>query len=264
MKRLSHYSQYFLRSPDFIKELLGHTNIKPKDTVYDIGAGSGSISAVLAKRVYEVVAIEYEPRMADKLRDNMAPYHNVTVREGDFLEMPLPKGDYKVFANIPFHLSSPIVHKLTEAENPPSATYLIVQKQFAHKLLPNSDRFTGQLGMMIGPTFGVRIRRPLKRTDYFPHPNVDTSLIEIKKRDEPFIPLEKMAEYRAFIEGCFSDPKIFKKTPRREMGLADDIKPSEMKLHQWVELFNLYEPKPEPKPQPKQQLKRNFKRYYKK
>jgi len=262
MKRLAHYSQYFLRSPDFIKELVGHTNIKPKDLVYDIGAGSGSITAVLAERVRKVVAIEYEPRMAEKLRENMARYSNVTVLEGDFLEMPLPKGDYKIFANIPFHLSSPIVHKLTEAANPPSAAYLIVQKQFAHKLLPNSDQFTGQLGMMIGPTFGVRIRRPLKRTDYFPHPNVDTSLIEIKKRDEPFIPLENMEAYRAFVEGCFSDPKIFKKTPRREMGLPDDIKPSQMKLHQWVELFSLYTPQP-PKIESKTESKKIPKKYFK-
>jgi 23S rRNA (adenine-N6)-dimethyltransferase len=97
--------------------------------------------------------------------------------------------------------------------------------------------------MMIGPTFGVRIRRPLKRSDYTPPPAVDTVLIEIKKRDEPFIPLEDMERYRAFIEGCFSDPKIFAKTPRKRIGLADGIKPSQMRLHQWVELFTEYKEK---------------------
>ncbi len=238
MKRLAHYSQYFLRSPDFIKELIGHTNIKSNDVVYDIGAGSGAISAVLAGKVKRVEAIEFEPRMAGKLRENMERYPNVFVTETDFLDLKLPSKPYKIFANIPFHLSSPIVRKITEDPHPPTAAYLIVQKQFANKLLPNSDRFTGQLGMMIGPTFGVRIRRPLKRTDYFPHPNVDTALIEIKKRDEPFIPLEKMPEYRKFIEGCFSDPKLFAKAPREAVGLPEGIKPSEMRLHQWVELFN--------------------------
>jgi 23S rRNA (adenine-N6)-dimethyltransferase len=237
MKRLANYSQYFLRNTDFIKELVGHSNIKPRDTVYDIGAGSGAIAAVLATRAKQVVAIEYEPRMAEKLRENMAEYPNVKVIEGDFLEMPLPTSAYKIFANIPFHLSSPILRKLTEAGNPPEATYLIVQKQFANKLLPNSDRFTGMLGMMIGPTFAVRIRRPLKRTDYFPHPNVDTVLIEILKRPEPFIAKKDMPAYREFIEGCFSDPKIFVKTPREQIGLKPDVKPSEMRLHQWVALF---------------------------
>jgi len=237
MKRLAHYSQYFLRSPALIKELIGHSSIKHGDTVYDIGAGSGTISSVLAERCKSVVAIELEPRMAAKLRENMARYSNVTVFEGDFLTMPLPKTPYKIFANIPFHLSSPILHKITEAANPPAATYLIVQKQFANKLLPSSDRFTGQLGMIIGPEFAVRIRRPLQRTDFWPHPNVDTVLLEILHRPEPLIERSQMPAYRQFIIGCFSDPKIFAKAPRSMIGLPSDIKPSQMKLVQWAKLF---------------------------
>jgi 23S rRNA (adenine-N6)-dimethyltransferase len=239
MKRLANYSQYFLRSPQLIKELIGHSSVNRHDVVYDIGAGSGAISSVLAERAKSVVAVEFEPRMATKLRDNMAKYPNVTVYEGDFLSMPLPKTPYKVFANIPFHLSSPIVRRLTQADYPPQAIYLVVQKQFANKLLPNSDGFTGQLGMMVGPEFAVRIRRRLLRTDFFPHPNVDTVLLEMVRRPESLIERSKMPEYRKFIEDCFSTPKIFAKAPRAAAKLPDDIKPSQMKLVQWVEIFRL-------------------------
>lgn len=239
MKRLAHYSQYFLRSPGLIKTLVGHTNITARDVVYDIGAGSGVISSVLADRAKSVVAVEFEPRMATKLRDNMAKYPNVTVYEGDFLAMPLPKTSYKIFANIPFHLSSPIVRRLAETDNPPLATYLIVQKQFANKLLPDFDGFTGQLGMMIGPIFDVKIRKRLKRTDFWPHPNVDTVMVELMLRPEPLIPRDRMPAYRQFIEGCFSDPKIFTKMPRERIGVALDMKPSQMKLDQWVQLFSI-------------------------
>jgi len=238
MKRLANYSQYFLRNPQVVKELIGHSNLKTSDIVYDIGAGSGTISSVLAGRVKSVVAIEFEPRMATKLRANMENYPNVTVREADFLKMPLPSGPYKIFANIPFHLSSPIIHKITEDTNPPSAAYLIVQKQFANKLLPDSDHFTGQLGMVIGPLFAVRIRKRLERTDYWPHPNVDTVMIELLKRPEPLIDKYLMPAYRDFIVGCYSTPKIFAKTPRTAIGLPADIKPSQMRLAQWVALFN--------------------------
>lgn len=237
MKRLANYSQYFLRSPQLIKELVGHSSVNRHDVVYDIGAGSGAISSVLAERAKSVVAVEFEPRMASKLRSNMEQYSNVTVYQGDFLSMPLPKTAYKVFANIPFHLSSPIVRRLTQAEYPPEAIYLVVQKQFANKLLPSSDRFTGQLGMMVGPEFAVRIRRRLLRTDFFPHPNVDTVLLEMLHRPEPLIERSRMAEYRQFIEDCFSTPKIFAKAPRSTIGLPSDIKPSQMKLAQWVALF---------------------------
>jgi len=241
MKRLAHYSQYFIRSPRLIKELIGHSSINKSDTVYDIGAGSGVISSVLAERCKSVVAIEFEPRMAVKLRENMQSHPNVEVREADFLAMPLPKTPYKVFANIPFHLSSPIVRKLAEADNPPRAVYLIVQKQFANKLLPDSDHFTGQLGMMVGPVFEVRIRKRLQRTDFWPHPNVDTVLLEMVRRPEPLIAKSKMPAYRNLIEGCFSDPKIFAKMPTATIDLPPDIKPSQMKLAQWVALFEAQE-----------------------
>jgi len=241
MNRNTHYSQHFLRGQDFIKELIGHTSIKPSDLVYDIGAGSGAITAALAQKAKFVVAIEFEAVALEKLRENIeGRYPNVDIIEGDFLELPLPSKPYKIFSNIPFHLTSPIIRKITEDAHPPIDAYLIVQRQVANKLLPNYDGFTGMLGMMIGPTFGVRIRRPLKRSDYTPPPAVDTVLIEIKRRDEPFIPLIDMPKYRTFIEGCFSDPKKFAKTPRSKVGLPDGIKPSEMKLHQWVELFKGY------------------------
>lgn len=242
MKRLHTQSQNFLRSPRLVKELVGHTNIKPRDTVYDIGAGSGVISSVLATRCQSVVAIEADPQTAAKLRANMASYDNVRVEQGDFLAMNLPRSSYKVFSNIPFHLSSPILRKLTEADNPPDATYLIVQKQFANKLLADGKHFTGQLGMMIGPLFHVRIRKRLQRTDFWPHPNVDTALLEILPRDEPLLKRADMKAYRQFTVDCFSDPKKFAKTPQGAAGLRTGIKPSEMTIEQWVRLFLLMRP----------------------
>lgn len=237
MKRLAHYSQYFLRNPRLIKELIGHSNLTATDLVLDIGAGSGVISSVLAQKVKHIIAIEPESRMAQKLRDNISAYKNVEVYEGDFLTMPLPKGKYKVFANIPFHLSSQIMRRLTEAVNSPEALHLVVQKQFANKLLADGNHFTGQLGMMVGPLYTTRIRKRLKRTDFWPHPNVDTVFLELTKRSQPLISLADMPEYRTFTERCFADPKIFAKTPRQKLGLPNDIKPSQLTLEQWIELF---------------------------
>lgn len=237
MKRLASYSQYFLRSPQRIKELIGHSTIKPQDTVYDIGAGSGTISSVLATRAKKVVAIEVEPRMVTTLRKNMSRYSNVEVVEGDFLNMRLPSEPYKIFANIPFHISSEIVRKITQADTPPVATYLIVQKQFARKLAPSPDHFTGALGIMISPEFTVRIRSRLERTDYFPHPNVDTVMIEILPRTEPLLPKKDMERFRDFVSNCFSTPKYFAKTPQKQIGLRTGTKPSQMSVEQWIQLF---------------------------
>jgi 16S rRNA A1518/A1519 N6-dimethyltransferase RsmA/KsgA/DIM1 with predicted DNA glycosylase/AP lyase activity len=238
MKRLvAQYSQHFLRSPRLVKELVGHSTISKHDTVYDIGAGSGVITSVLATRAGKVVAVEYEPQTAKKLQANMRHYDNVTVLQDDFLTMPLPDGPYKIFANIPFHLSSPIVRKLTEAEHSPEAIYLIVQKQFGQKLVPDTDRFTGQLGVMIGPLYTARIRKRLQKTDFMPSPAVDTVMLELLKRPEPLVSLADMPRYRSFVEACFSTPAKFAKTPRAAIGLPPDIKPSQVRIAQWVALF---------------------------
>lgn len=238
MKRLPQYSQHFLRSPRFAKELIGHTSIKRADTVYDIGAGSGVIASALAGRCQKVVAIEFEPRTAATLLKNMEKYPNVQVVQDDFLSIPLPETPYKVFANIPFHLSSPIVRKLTEATNPPDAAYLIVQKQFANKLLPGHKGFSSQLGMSLGSQFAIRIRKRLKRTDFWPFPNVDTVLLEIKRRDVPLISPGELPAYRRFITDNFSSPAAFSKLPLSRLGIPPGTKPSSLTLDDWIVLFS--------------------------
>jgi 23S rRNA (adenine-N6)-dimethyltransferase len=167
----------------------------------------------------------------------MEKFSNVTVWQGDFMKMDLPAESYKVFANIPFHLSSPIVRKLVEDDHPPEAIYLIVQKQFADKLQIDSDKFTAMLGAYIAPWFSVRIRKRLQKTDFWPHPNVDTAFVELNRRDNPLLPRTQMAEYEKFIQDCFSTPKVFLKTPRDQAGIPLDLKPSQVSLEQWLRLF---------------------------
>lgn len=237
MKRLHTHSQNFLRNPRFVRELIGHTTIKRSDTVYDIGAGSGVISAALAERCQHVIAIEIEPKTAALLRKNMARYTNVTVRESDFLAMELPKTPYKIFANIPFHLSSAIIHKITSDANPPAAAYFIVQKQFANKLLPDHKGFSSQLGMLLGPGFAIRVRKHLKRTDFWPHPNVDTVLLEIKQREQPLINAREMAAYQKFITEHFTIPARFAKLPLEIISKEPTTKPSKLTLSEWIALF---------------------------
>jgi 23S rRNA (adenine-N6)-dimethyltransferase len=239
MKRLDEYSQVFLRSPRLVAELIGHSDIKKSDLVLDIGAGTGVITSVLAGRCKQVYAIEPEPRAADTLRKNTAGYGNVKVTQGSFLDYPLPPGGYKVFANIPFHLSSPIVKRLTEAANPPKSIYLIVQKQFANKLLANDRHFTSQLGAIVAPWWKVRIRKPLRKTDFTPPPAVDTVLLEIKRRTEPLVPAAHAARYHAFIKQSFEAPGAFHKLPLTKAKISPELTPSMLTGEQWANLYQL-------------------------
>lgn len=238
MKRLDTHAQHFLRSPRLVAELVGHSNIRKNDTVYDLGAGSGVIASVLAGRCKQVVAVEIEPQALSHLRKNMLEYDNVTILERDILKVTPPDTPYKIFANIPFHLSAQIVRKFTESDHPPRAIYLIVQKQFARKLVPGNDHFTSQLGAQIGARYTARIRRPLQRTDFTPPPGVDTALLELKLRDEALVPTDRLATYREFVARCFAEQKYFATTPRSASGISSERTPSQLTLEQWVRLYD--------------------------
>lgn len=235
VKRSHLRSQNFIRRPQLVKTLIGHSDLKKHDTVYDIGAGSGVITSVLAKTCKKVVAIEFDQRMAKKLRENSASLANVDIIVGDILSIDLPDNPYKVFSNIPFHLSSPIVRKLTEDKHPPQSTYLIVQKQFAKKLLiGKSTSFTGLLGAMITPWFTTRIRYTLERTDFWPHPAVDTVMIELLLRDEPLLDTSQRASYTDFIEKCYSRQKYYSSLNSE---IVIQKRPSELTAEEWVLLY---------------------------
>lgn len=237
MSRDYTYAQHFLRSPRVVAELVGHSNIRKNDTVYDLGAGSGVIASVLARRAKNVVAVEVEPVALKKLKTNMQQFDNVTIIEKDILKLSITDDSYKIFANIPFNLSSDVVRKFTEAEHPPKALYLIVQRQFARKLVPGNDHFTSQLAAQISPWFTARIRKPLRKTDFTPPPNVDTVLLEIKPREEPLLESSVAGRYREFIERCFSQQKYYVSLDRAAAHISSEKTPSQISQQEWLRLF---------------------------
>lgn len=177
-------SQHFLRSPRLALILIGHSNLKKRDLVVEIGAGSGVITSALAHRVRQVIAIEPDAKTAEKLRENLKKREisNVMVVKKDFMNYELPDEPYKIFANPPFHMSSAILHKLCEDKNPPEAIFLILQKQFALKLLNNTRHYTSQLGFLLTTSYETRIRLPLKPNDFTPPPAVPCVFFEAKKK----------------------------------------------------------------------------------
>lgn len=239
-RQVATHSQHFLRNPRLIAELIGHSNIRRGDLVIDIGAGSGAITAVLTRRCRQVLAYENEPSVLNKLQQNMRRHKNVKVIAQDFLLAKLPDEPYKVFANIPFHLSSDIVRKLTSDDlHTPQAIYLIVQKQFAQKLVPSDRHFTSQLGTQLAPWWQTRIRRPLRRTDFTPPPAVDTVLLELKPQSEPLLSTLERDEYQSFVAKCYASQKVFAAVPCAKASINPERKPSELTPEEWVRLYSM-------------------------
>ena len=237
-RRVASHGQHFLRSPRVAAILLGHSTIRRRDTVYDLGAGSGVIPSALARRCQQVVAVENEPRALDALRRHTAAVPHVRIIAADIRQLTLPTEPYKVFANIPFALSADIVRMLTTASTPPQAIYLIVQRQFAYKLVPSDRHFTAALGAQ-----QARIRYRLRRTDFTPPPAVDTVLLELLPRTDPWLSRNQQAAYSQFVATHYAKPRRFAALPRAQLGINPERKPSELQPRQWVQLYQAMQTK---------------------
>ena len=191
--------QHFLKSPRFALMLIGHSNIRKNDTVVEIGAGSGVITTALSKKCKVVYALEPDKDTAEKLRKNLERFgaKNVIVIEKGFQDFEFPKEKYKIFSNPPFRYTSEIFYKLLNLENQdgkivekgtptvlPKSIFFIMQKNLALKLIPTDRHYTSQLGYILQKYCDVKIRLPLKKTDFTPPPAVDTVLISLTLRQD--------------------------------------------------------------------------------
>lgn len=243
--------QNFLTSGPVIRRLLDAARIGKEDLVIEIGPGKGHITRELLPRCGALKAAELDPALCRRLTEQFGGESNFHLYQGDFLKMPLPKGGYKVFANIPFSRTTEIIRRLTGAPNPPSAAWLIVEQGAA-------KRFAGKPGdnltsLSLRPFFDVRIAALVPRREFHPSPRVDAALLELTRRAQPDIPLKDQALYRRFLEQVWKQglrsllTKRQISTALRLAGLppADD---ANMKYVQWLCLFRCWRRFAAPKP----------------
>ena len=102
-------TQNFLRRTSAIENLVARSGVSSSDVVYEIGAGTGVLTMLLARRALRVIAIEKDEDLCRHLRRRFAGRPNVTVRQSDFLDQRLPRAPYKVFSNPPFDITAAIV-----------------------------------------------------------------------------------------------------------------------------------------------------------
>ncbi len=179
-------SQNFLRDPRLADHLVQLAALDANDTVIEIGPGSGVITARLAQSCRQVLAIEKDANLARRLARRFASEPAVAIFAADFLEFPLPSSHYKVFANIPFAITTAIVSKLTTGISPPEDAWLVMQREAA-------QRFLGEPGgtlvpALLHPWFAGQIRRHFHRSDFVPRPGVESVLLQITRRSQPLIP----------------------------------------------------------------------------
>ena len=93
-------------------ELVEQAGVGAGDLVVEIGAGTGVLTEALARRAGRVVAVEYDPRLAERARARLAGFGNVRVVTADALALPMPRRPFRVVANLPFGSTAAILRRL--------------------------------------------------------------------------------------------------------------------------------------------------------
>ena len=250
LKRIS-LAQNFLRSPKLVHRLVGLSTIGASDTVYEIGPGNGIITAALASVAGHVIAIEKDPQLVRGLRERFRMFGNVEILEQDFLNYSLRNRAGKVFANIPYNNTAQILRKILDERSRLCEAYLILQQEAARRVsgCPRESLFS----IRVKPFFEFEILSHLRRTDFWPVPNVDSVLLSIKRRTRPLIALDDVALYRDFVEYGFGRWKptlrlafknvfTYKQWKRlaRELEFPLNATPAELSFEQWLGLYHAF------------------------
>jgi 23S rRNA (adenine-N6)-dimethyltransferase len=128
----------------------------------------------------------------------------VSIHAADFLRFPLPLVPYKVFANIPYALTTAIVTRLTSAPVAPRDIYLVVQREAAERFI-GSPRAT-LYAALLHPWFAAEIVHSFQPGDFRPVPRVESVLLRLCPRSQPLVSASDTRFFRDFVTFAFTAP----------------------------------------------------------
>jgi 23S rRNA (adenine-N6)-dimethyltransferase len=204
------------------------------DLVVDLGAGSGRLTAELARAAQRVIAIELDARWAKHLRGR---WPNVAVVEWDAACVALPREPFRVVANLPFSSTTAILrHLLDDPCVPLLRADVIVEWPVA---LKRSLPWPSTVNDVVwGAWYSTSLARRLPRSAFEPPPSVDAGVLVAERRASPLVPERFAREYRRFVAGCFRRGlrSVVPGRALRRSGVAGAA-PRELDPHQWAALF---------------------------
>jgi 23S rRNA (adenine-N6)-dimethyltransferase len=180
LSKQNNRSQNFLTSGQVIRRVARLAGLNQQDHVMEIGPGKGHITRELLPRCGQVTAVEIDPALCAYLQAKFAGARNLRLVRGDFLALPLPRGPYKVFANIPFNRTTDIVRKLTLGSRPPNEAWLVMEKGAAKRFL--GVPYEGPASLRLKPWFEGEVLYYFRREDFHPMPAADIVLLHLKRR----------------------------------------------------------------------------------
>ena len=182
------FGQNFLVDRSHLERVVNAAQVSDTDCVFEIGPGAGTLTLELAARAGRVVAVELDRSLPPVLAEVLAPFPNTALVMGDALRLDLPaflaenlgEPPYKVVANIPYNITSPILVRLLENKTLFVSITLMVQKEVAERLVaaPDTPDY-GSLSVFVQYHAVASIAGIVPRGAFFPPPRVDSAVVHL-------------------------------------------------------------------------------------
>lgn len=248
--------QHFLIDEAALNAIVEAADIQPTDTIVEIGPGPGVLTEELASRAKRVVAFELDVKMAQII---LKDFPTVELHHGDVLrEAPvvIPSlGTYKVVANIPYQITTPLIKLFIEGgvQPQPTSVTLLVQKEVGKRLAAKaaeSDR--GYLSVLCQYYSDIRYVQTVPAASFWPSPEVDSGIIHMQGKTERPFSGEEERKFLRFVHTLFTQKRKQLKNVVAgirgisasevlalfaSVGIADNARAQELTEAQWISLF---------------------------
>ncbi len=241
-------SQNFLIDPNVVKKIVATADIQPGDRVFEIGPGPGALTQELLKQGATVIAVEKDPLFARELSRFEGPLHIFPV---DILEFPWETlkahAPLKGVANLPYHITAPILEKICEHASLFSSFTLMIQKEVADRLAaqPHTKEF-GSLTLFV--QFFAQITKTFRVSPgcFYPRPNVDSTVLRLdfcnveKDGKEMFAVIRRAFQQRrkmlrSSLQSLFPPAQV--EEALRTVGVSPEARPEALSLEQWMGFY---------------------------
>lgn len=189
--------QHFLVDDEALALIVAAAGIMPSDTVLEIGPGLGVLTSELAGRAGRVIAVEKDDKLAAILKKTLGTFDNIIIVNEDILKTDpadlLREGSttgtgeslrYKVVANLPYYITSPVLRHFLEASLKPEIMVLMVQKEVAEDIVAASGKMS-LLSVSVHLYARPEIVGYVPASSFYPAPEVDSAILKVTLYPEP-------------------------------------------------------------------------------
>ena len=221
-------SQNFLTDPVALDAIVDAAELSPGDRVVEVGPGLGVLTRRLLAAGASVLAVELDARLAEYLRRELYGVDRFELVEADALSLHpremFPGERFKVVANIPYHITSPLLHAFLEGERPPALTVLLVQLEVAERVAAPPGQMS-YLSVFVQNVASAEVVARVPAAAFEPAPDVDSAVLRLRRRDSPAVPVGEGREpfYRVVQAGFRQRRKQVHNGLSRELPLDREI-----------------------------------------